>query len=842
MTTSSIYHEKQQASSFLTHSKEMISRIYTCQLLFYLLILFPNVSLSIAATPDLIWKPVSINDIAGTFKSLSDVTYSQDIDNNNYLRIDYQRSDGSCNSHYLITVFKDKIESYQEANSPWSKIRYTQHFYGRACCWKIFGRAIHHFSWNSNTGTYGLHEFSPSYGDMLLINTIKTQSGCIYSGQTIDCDVTGCNFWRFSSGDRGEARVEMRRNFDDTNVNFAGIGSDTACCGSTSSIFTIRNIELGYYISTSPTSTPSGFPSKHPTYYPSKDPTIHPSKNPTYYPSKNPTNFPTDKPTDYPTTDPTNIPTVNPTISPTFAPTFMPTNAPSSHPTTAPSITPTYSPSMTPSNHPSVSPSLAPTFVPSAFPTLTPSKAPSLFPTTTPTLVPSIAPTSTPSNFPSNNPTITPSIAPSHTPSAAPTRFPTDTPSIAPSASPTACVDFDILLQSNDGNDSVAHINTDLVSLSTNKWDLLVNASIDIHENIGWRQTIVCEGTDDFCIVNCSSCPYSNIIASNSKLSHILIQCNGDYSCFSSSINVFNVNVDNIEIQCKGIESCAFMEIIFNDLDAGEISINCVLSNSCVSMITRTTKTDISQFTVLCNYENSCKELKYIGNDTDVKNTTFICSHGYSCNSTTININTDYDGVFYTHCIESWACNKLNIELMSTDNTNNVGYITEMICYRGYACDNLHLKASDSVRINIIMYQFSNNINIFYNFPEQMKIQCGNRKDVRFIRYNTIDIKTEEEVIELGRNEYISHRLPCEGIHVDCTTDKHFPKSCDIEYQLNPLNMSKLISTRDHIPCYWLELSSVFNTICRGTCNNDITFYIYNQSMELHIYIDATNH
>eukprot|EP01084_Bolivina_argentea_P305981 528664_1 len=60
-----------------------------------------------------------------------------------------------------------------------------------------------------------------------------------------------------------------------------------------------------------------------------------------------------------------------------------------------------------------------------------------------------------------------------------------------------------------------------------------------------------------------------------------------------------------------------------------------------------------------------------------------------------------------------------------------------------------------------------------------------------------------------------------------------------MEYQLNPLNLSKIMATQ--AKCFWIELSSLLTTFCDGTCNNNISLFTYNQSLDFDIYLNTSN-
>eukprot|EP01083_Nonionella_stella_P081927 225971_1 len=291
------------------------------------------------------------------------------------------------------------------------------------------------------------------------------------------------------------------------------------------------------------------------------------------------------------------------------------------------------------------------------------------------------------------------------------------------------------------------------------------------------------------------------------------------------------------------------MNIVIEQSKIAMFTIQCQGSTSCASMsITFKSESYINLSILKCMNENGCRNLRYIVNDTIIENTTIICSHQYSCNSSSITINHNSNDVYEylsLHCIYHWACEGL--KMYSNSHNDMANSMTQINCYQGYACNDLFLEraeAAEPIWFELKVYNFSKNINIHsLGANVRLKILCGNENDKRFIRYNTNSIKTEDELIELARREYTGlNRLPCEEIHVDCTTNEHFPKSCDWKYQLNELNLRKFLMAMDDpsVSCYWMELSTLLTANCSGTCNTDLDLYDYNQSLVLYARINGS--
>eukprot|EP01083_Nonionella_stella_P143525 446287_1 len=481
-------------------------------------------------------------------------------------------------------------------------------------------------------------------------------------------------------------------------------------------------------------------------------------------------------------------------------------------------------------------------------------QCPTLNPTNTPTQKPTPQPTVSPTDDPSHQPT---TFTPTVSPTTKPTRLPTDDPSHQPTNNPTTntlmpteCPDDDIDVQSNNGEDIIATLNLfDVLTLFDRNISKMNNSNSEIFQNVGWNANVQCHNDTETCNVQCTrdhdgTCAYMNVVTRWADIQQIVIECSGRHACISSRITISDSNIQFIDIICAELGSCLSMNIVIEQSKIAMFTIQCQGSISCASMsITFKSESYINLSILKCMNENGCRNLRYIVNDTIIENTTIICSHQYSCNSSSITINHNSNDVYEylsLHCIYHWACEGL--KMYSNSHNDMANSMTQINCYQGYACNDLFLEraeAAEPIWFELKVYNFSKNINIHsLGANVRLKILCGNENDKRFIRYNTNSIKTERELIELARREYTGlNRLPCEEIHIDCTSNDYFPKSCDWKYQLNDINLQKFMMSMDDtdLSCYWVELSKLLTANCSGTCNTDLDLYNYNQSLKLDI-------
>ena len=63
-----------------------------------------------------------------------------------------------------------------------------------------------------------------------------------------------------------------------------------------------------------------------------------------------------------------------------------------------------------------------------------------------------------------------------------------------------------------------------------------------------------------------------------------------------------------------------------------------------------------------------------------------------------------------------------------------------------------------------------------------------------------------------------------------------FIQQCIYEYNLNPLNIEKILESRKYSTCLWLELDRIFSVKCNGNCLLDNQIYFkYNISIQMNI-------
>ncbi|XP_032238223.1 uncharacterized protein LOC116618527 [Nematostella vectensis] len=123
----------------------------------------------------------------------------------------------------------------------WTKIRYTQEFYGIVSCWRIF--ADNHY--NSNHGgvagitNVGVFPYNATEGDTIANQLYMAGShGHIFKGDNTVCTNNAGNMWRDSvSGGTRRATITLRR---DPTVPLAGILAAGTSCGTPS--YLIRDI------------------------------------------------------------------------------------------------------------------------------------------------------------------------------------------------------------------------------------------------------------------------------------------------------------------------------------------------------------------------------------------------------------------------------------------------------------------------------------------------------------------------------------------------------------------------------------------------------------------------
>eukprot|EP01084_Bolivina_argentea_P269852 458737_1 len=525
---------------------------------------------------------------------------------------------------------------------------------------------------------------------------------------------------------------------------------------------------------------------------PTTAPTIEPSLSPTVSPSSIPSMAPSNTPTSVPTTTPTFVPSVAPVSSPTLHPSenplMAPTNAPSLSPTHNPLKQPSLSPTIAPTFSPTLSPSMQPTNIPSLSPSIVPTTIPSSAPSTIPTVNPTVSPSNNPSIAPTANPTISPTIAPTQPPSASPTNIPSNTPSYSPTESPTFCLDF------NSDNSTVIHDGVDIIrniipilSASIETQYNNTNDSMVYYENIGYRNQINCPHTEESCHIKCkdrAGCVQASIKAMNADLPQLTMKCVEELSCNEAQLSISNSTIDYMIIVCGAKNACESMKIN--------------ISNSVVDKLE-----------IYCTHGESCKALSI---------------------ETTAQLLTD-NSKLEIHCLHQWSCDSVYIHIFDNTTIN---------CYNDNSCDNLILNSADTAYVKMVMRRYSNNVNIIHKTITYVDFKCGDENEKLFIRYNTHNSPSERELHDLGGKEFETNHMPCDGIHVDCTNNEHFPKQCTMEYSINPLDIETFLGTIKYVSCYWLNINYVFSASCNGNCNDDTTYFKHQQSIDFDINFDVT--
>ena len=153
----------------------------------------------------------------------------------------------------------------------------------------------------------------------------------------------------------------------------------------------------------------------------------------------------------------------------------------------------------------------------------------------------------------------------------------------------------------------------------------------------------------------------------------------------------------------------------------------------------------------------------------------------------------------------------------------------------------LSIHSNENALMYINMYNHSRDILLSNPNIDNINIQCGNDADHRFILYNIDSIKSDEQLRDSAQSKYTSNHLPCEGITIDCSSNKYEMKSCKYEYYVNTLNISKILKTESssNTKCFWMDISDIFTPYCIGSCYDN--HYIYNISLDFDVIIDNYN-
>ena len=458
------------------------------------------------------------------------------------------------------------------------------------------------------------------------------------------------------------------------------------------------------------------------------------------------------------------------------------TEHPSNNPTT---------PSSAPSNNPSLFPSRSPSFQPSLAPTYSPSRSPSY----SPTFSPSLAPTYSPSLAPSHSPTLAPSLAPTYSPTLAPSHAPSLAPSLAPSYSPTACPDDNPNILSNDGIDIIANsskeisgIFSNIVNISEVYTTLNQSYSIDYYDEIFADDTVACNDSADICHVGCSDkeCLFGTLISDTLMMEYLLVDCIGRYSCYSMDINIIDSDIENIFITCDRDTPCKSMSVEIIDSMVGFLQIQCYDEYSCDSLDFSIIGTEskslsyIQHISFVCETSLACKTVNYKMENVLIHKSAIICNDDYACNDTSIYLsNSSYDH-FNIYCIESRACKGMDVNVFDNMLLDNVPYQFSIDCFVDNSCEDLTIDMYPNISMELNMNRFSENVQIVHQNIDEINITCGDEDDNRYIRYNLDEIKTDDQLRDLGRKEYESRRFPCDNIKIDCTSNPFFPSKLQI--------------------------------------------------------------
>lgn len=144
---------------------------------------------------------------------------------------------------------------------PWTKIRFTQEFSGRASCWAIFGATLGG-SHSVGIPSSNLEPVDDAAGDKVWLQDMDDEKVITTSTR---CDNTADNFWHSNSGGAGAAKttVELRRSDMEAE---AGLSTYTSCISVGPTNWTYYDIWIWEPL---PTASPTSAPSTTPTSVPS---------------------------------------------------------------------------------------------------------------------------------------------------------------------------------------------------------------------------------------------------------------------------------------------------------------------------------------------------------------------------------------------------------------------------------------------------------------------------------------------------------------------------------------------------------------------------------------------
>eukprot|EP01083_Nonionella_stella_P264281 896748_1 len=402
-------------------------------------------------------------------------------------------------------------------------------------------------------------------------------------------------------------------------------------------------------------------------------------------------------------------------------------------------------------------------------------------PTTEPTPEPSA-----PSTEPTTDPTMIPSVDPTSGPSASPSASPTLTPSTAPTQSPTKCVDYTsssfVTYNSNDGHGNVSTVN--ISPQVQESFDLDADASVLYYNdpptadlNVPYINAwIGCDiSNDEVCFIDCigtASCLLANIVPSSAFTERVLIRCNHKFSCKSMTLN--------------------YSQSLSANLNT--ITIECSALLACNDYV----------LNLISDVDHANATELYV---------TLYCMTTLSCQATTINVrqpfSSEIEVYINVYCVQENSCKELAILNEHNENIN----------------------------IYLSSFEYSEGIQIKTSGAgyDLVHIQCGNDKDLRYLRYDTSDLLNDDELLNKAREEYTARRLPCEDIEITCSNiidHQEYTMQCSMRYSLSDMvDVTQIIQSDRN--CFWIDINRLYVPQCYGSCGQNITIYQHMMNVEL---------
>ena len=315
---------------------------------------------------------------------------------------------------------------------------------------------------------------------------------------------------------------------------------------------------------------------------------------------------------------------------------------------------------------------------------------------------------------------------------------------LAPSISPTICVDYNDDMNSDDGLDIISKINISIPNIEEAIYRMLqVNQTI-----IGLDTAEECDQTTDYCHLLCTSinpCTSSSITANDINIERLFVICQNTSSCNSFGVFISNSSITRVDIRCKDTESCTNMSITINNATINSINIH-------------------------CKGRRACENLKYDCINAQISKISFACLSGYSCSSSTIisvgaSSTSTAEGM-NLYCMETRSCKELfmNVNTKDIDNGISNPYTVHINCVQDNSCEESNIGIYGDAVLIMNMFEYSKNVEISSPNLNSLEMKCGSEEDRIFIKYDVFDIKTDDEILDIAREEYGGFRLPCEGI------------------------------------------------------------------------------